>query len=105
MCCRRYREVDSLAPMISRPAELSRNSARAFCISPSRFSKRRAYSSYDSARIGQHRRSARSVDQLFADVGFQTLDRQRDRWLRAQHLFGGAGEALLVATARNTFSG
>ena len=70
MCCNRYSDVDSFAPMVSRPAELSRSSARAFCSSASRFSKRRAYSTHDPAGIGEDELIARTVDQLFPKIGF-----------------------------------
>ena len=49
----------------------------------------------DLAGVGQKQVFGRAVDQLFAQVCFQTLDRQRDSGLGSQQLFGRTGKTLL----------
>ena len=95
MCCSRYSVVDSLAPIVSRPAELSRSSASEFSSSCCRFWKRRAYSStIRPASVSIRSLPERSIS-FSPEFRLQPLHRQRDRRLRAQQLLGRARKALL----------
>ena len=87
--------VDSLAPMISRPAELSRSSASELSSSCCRLSKAAGVVEHGAAGVGQDEVLAGAVDQLLAQFLLQPLQRQRHRGLRAQQLLGRAREALL----------
>ena len=98
MCGSRYSVDDSLAPMVSRPADLSRSSASADVSSWLEVVEAARVLEHDAPGVGQHQLLGAAhvaVDQLLAQLGLQPLHRQRHRRLRAEQLLGGAREAAL----------
>ena len=101
----RYRVVDSLAPTVSRPAELSRNSASEFSSSRSRLSKRRANSSaLRPASVSSSSLPERSIS--FSPSSCSSLCSASDTAGCVRSIFSAAREKLpSLATIRNTCSG
>ena len=97
--------VDSLAPMVSRPAELSRSSASELSSSCCRLWKRRAYSStMRPASVRIRSLPERSISFSPSSCSSR-CNGQRDRRLRAQQLLRRAGEALLGGDGEKDLEG
>ena len=105
MCRSRYSVVDSLAPMVSRPAELSRSSAMRVVHLLVQALEAPGVLQHGAAGVGQNQILARPVDQFLAQFLLQPLQRQRDRRLRAQQFLRGAREALLRGDGQKDLKG